>query len=143
MADFIIAIARPVDIEAIEGMQSMIPGAVDKRELEDAVLAGRCFVASSGSAIVGFAVLASWFFGRSFLSRLAVHTDFQRRGIATALIRSARSAAGSELFTSTNRSNIAARRLFEGLEFVPSGIIENLDEGDPELIYYYGRATLT
>ncbi|WZB72100.1 hypothetical protein WJ968_11125 [Achromobacter xylosoxidans] len=41
----------------------------------------------------------------------------------------------AKLFTSTNQSNVAARRLMAKAGFVPSGMIENLDEGDPELVY--------
>jgi RimJ/RimL family protein N-acetyltransferase len=40
------------------------------------------------------------------------------------------------LFTSTNQSNIAMQRLCESCGFERSGIVENLDEGDPELIYF-------
>ncbi|MFJ4389225.1 hypothetical protein [Pseudomonas soli] len=36
---------------------------------------------------------------------------------------------------STNRSNEPMRRLLERQRFVASGVVENLDEGDPEQIY--------
>ena len=41
-----------------------------------------------------------------------------------------------DLFTSTNQSNIPAQRLFEKLGYTKTGIIENLDEGDPEIFYF-------
>ena len=43
---------------------------------------------------------------------------------------------GEKLFTSTNESNAPMQRLCEKLEYVRSGRIENLDEGDPEIVYF-------
>ena len=39
------------------------------------------------------------------------------------------------MFTSTNQSNLPMQRLCDRLGYVKSGYVENLDEGDPELIY--------
>ena len=63
--------------------------------------------------------------------------DKRRQGIATALVQVVedRSSSG-KLFTSTNRSNTAMRKLCDRLGFQPSGVVENLDNGDPELIYF-------
>ena len=41
-----------------------------------------------------------------------------------------------QLFTSTNRSNLPMRRLCDRLGFQRSGVVENLDNDDPELVYY-------
>jgi hypothetical protein len=41
-----------------------------------------------------------------------------------------------KLFTSTNESNIPMQQLCERLGYARSGLIENLDEGDPEIIYF-------
>jgi len=41
-----------------------------------------------------------------------------------------------KLFTSTNESNAPMRALLAKLGFSPSGVIENLDEGDPELVFF-------
>ena len=63
--------------------------------------------------------------------------DKRRQGIATALVQVVedRSSSG-KLFTSTNRSNTAMRKLCDRLGFQPSGVVENLDNGDRELIYF-------
>nr|WP_252091205.1 hypothetical protein [Pseudomonas sp. MWU13-3659] len=42
-----------------------------------------------------------------------------------------------KLFTSTNRSNAPMRRLLERQGFVESGVVEHLDEGDPEQVYFW------
>jgi hypothetical protein len=41
----------------------------------------------------------------------------------------------AKLFTSTNQSNKPMQVLLNRLGYRPSGVIENLDEGDPELVY--------
>lgn len=38
---------------------------------------------------------------------------------------------------STNRSNEPMRRLLERQGFVASGVVENLDQGDPERVYFW------
>jgi len=41
----------------------------------------------------------------------------------------------AKVFSSTNQSNRRMHQLFHNLGFVKSGFIDNLDEGDPEIIY--------
>jgi hypothetical protein len=41
-----------------------------------------------------------------------------------------------KLFTSTNQSNTVMQTLCEKLGYVRSGWIENLDDDDPEIIYF-------
>jgi len=97
---------------------------------------GRLLVAEIDGELVGYAALGR-FFGYDFLELLAVRPDRRRQGIATALIRGVEERASSgKLFTSTNRSNKPMRRLCLRLGFRPSGVVENLDGGDPELVYY-------
>ena len=103
---------------------------------ERAASKGRLLVAELDGELVGYAAQGR-FFGYDFLELLAVRPDKRRQGIATALIRAveARSTSG-KLFTSTNESNTPMRRLCERLGFQPSGVVENLDQDDPELIYF-------
>jgi GNAT superfamily N-acetyltransferase len=98
--------------------------------------AGECFVARDGDRIDGFAVFDRSFFEYPFIALLYVEPSRRRRGIAAALIRHIESICpGDRLFTSTNESNIVMQRVCEALGFTRSGYIENLDEGDPELVY--------
>ena len=41
-----------------------------------------------------------------------------------------------KLFTSTNLSNLPMQSLLAKLEYQLSGVIHNLDEGDPEIVYF-------
>jgi GNAT superfamily N-acetyltransferase len=97
---------------------------------------GRLLVAELDGELVGYAAQGR-FFGYDFLELLAVRPDKRRQGIATALVRAveARSHSG-KLFTSTNRSNRPMKRLCLRLGFDRSGVVENLDNGDPELVYF-------
>ena len=130
--------ALEIDIETICTLDSIVPGNHSRRNLLiNAIKANQCLVAKIRNTITGFAILEQSFYCQGFLSLLIVHPDYRRRGIATALIRHIESTCPTEkLFTSTNKSNVTAQRMFEALGFVRSGYIENLDEGDPEIIYF-------
>jgi RimJ/RimL family protein N-acetyltransferase len=68
---------------------------------------------------------------------LVVETAYRRQGVGTKLIEAWEKTADTvKLFTSTNESNLSMQRLCERLGYVRSGFIENLDEGDPEVIYF-------
>ncbi len=72
-----------------------------------------------------------------FIDLLIVHPDQRRKGAATALIEHiVTTCPGDKLFTSTNQSNAPMQALCERLGFVKSGWIDNLDPGDPEIIYF-------
>lgn len=105
-------------------------------EIADWLGQGHCFCGEIDGAIAGYGVVQRHFFGRPFLAMLMVHEDYRGQGVGTALIAYAvRLAAGEQLWTSTNQSNQRMRRLLEHLGFTPSGVIEGLDEGDPELVF--------
>lgn len=87
--------------------------------------------------VVGYVVADASFFGYPFVWLVVVGAAHRRRGIATALMRHAESMfPPGKRFTSTNESNLGSQRLLESLGYRRSGLIENLDEGDPEIIYY-------
>jgi GNAT superfamily N-acetyltransferase len=95
----------------------------------------RLLVAERDGRIVGYATHGR-FFEYDFLELIVVRASNRRSGVATALVGAVETAAESgKLFTSTNESNVPMRRLCERLGFEPSGVIENLDEGDPELVF--------
>ena len=101
-----------------------------------AIAEGRCLVARDGGTVTGFAIQDRSLFGQPFLSLLKVRPVDRRRGLGTALVQAAiATTEGDRLFSSTNASNTAMRMLLGRLGFVSSGFIENLDPGDPELIY--------
>jgi GNAT superfamily N-acetyltransferase len=101
-----------------------------------AVMGDRALVAEVRGEVVGFCVDGE-FYSCAFLELIFVADDHRRRGIGTALVRAWEEQADSpKLFTSTNQSSLPMQRLCERLGYVRSGFIENLDEGDPELVYF-------
>jgi ribosomal protein S18 acetylase RimI-like enzyme len=106
--------------------------------VKKSVKAGKCWLALISDKPAGFGILDNTlFYGRSFIELLIVHPEFRRRRVATSIIRKLEQICPTnDLFTSTNESNVAARKTYEANGFIRSGYVENLDEGDPEIIYY-------
>ncbi len=104
--------------------------------IDGAIAEGRCLLVREGDEVAGFAIHDRSLFGQPFLSLLRVRTAARRRGMGTALVQATiATTEGDRLFSSTNASNTAMRMLLGRLGFIASGFIENLDPGDPELIY--------
>ena len=99
---------------------------------------GSCFVAEQvGGPITAYGVMRDTFFHQSFIETIYVCPDFRRCGLGAALLRHMeKGCATPKLFTSTNRSNTAMRALLARENFRESGLIDNLDEGDPEVVYF-------
>jgi GNAT superfamily N-acetyltransferase len=133
----IIERASSGDFEHICALDETRHAGVSRRRLiGEACTHGRAAVARVDDIIRGFVIFDESFFDQFYVRLLLVHPDFRRRGLATALMRAAElDCQTGKLFTSTNQSNLPMQRLCERLGFVKSGYVENLDEGDPELIY--------
>ena len=134
----IIEDATELDLECIRTLDRMVLGNSGRRDfLDNTIKSGQCLIARTEDAPVGFAVLNQSFYGHAFIALLIVHPEHRRRGVATALIRHIESVCPTEkLFTSTNESNEPMQRLCETLGFVRSGYIENLDAGNPEIVFF-------
>ena len=87
------------------------------------------------------AALTTSFFHAPYVEMLMVAAAARRSGVGLALLGHCTMLVGDgeKLWSSTNRSNAPMQALFARAGFMPSGIVENLDEGDPELIYLYRR----
>ncbi|WP_139992996.1 GNAT family N-acetyltransferase [Paenibacillus paridis] len=125
-------------IPSICEIDSLVIGSRSReQQLTEAVAKQQCIVAIEKETIIGFAVFDASFFGYDYLSLLIVNPSFRRKGAARALIQYIEShCTTAKLFTSTNESNATMQRVCESVGFERSGIIENLDDGDPEWIYF-------
>lgn len=104
--------------------------------IEQALLELRVHLVLAGDKPVGYAVLRHDWFGWPFLEMLVVHPDHRRQGAGGALLRHLLAGLeGFRVFASANRSNLAMQSLLKSLGFIESGVIHNLDEGDPELVF--------
>ncbi|HAV2277885.1 TPA: GNAT family N-acetyltransferase [Serratia marcescens] len=96
-----------------------------------------CYLAEEQDVVMGYGVLHYHFFGCGFIEMLMVGERYRRRGVGQALITALKShCRHPKLFTSTNRSNLAMQRLLLNAGFVASGQIDNLDDGDPEQVFF-------
>ncbi len=108
-----------------------------RRELIRRTIAGGlCFVFVEDERVVGYGALEYSFYGNGFIAVLYVHPDHRRRRIGYGLMQHLEAQCKtSKLFTSTNLSNLPMQSLLVTLGYQLSGIIHNLDPGDPELVY--------
>jgi len=101
-----------------------------------------CYIAEQQGIAMGYGVLNYHFFGCGFIEMLMVGEHSRRRGIGLALIAALRSRCQHpKLFTSTNRSNLPMQRLLLNAGFIASGQVDNLDDGDPEAIFFIPALT--
>jgi GNAT superfamily N-acetyltransferase len=133
-----IRFAQRSDINRLIGVDSLAtPDSRRLRLLERAIDNQQCLVAELDSEVVGFAQFSRCFFDNMFVELLVTRSDRRRRGVARALMRHVeRICPTRKLFSSTNRSNQAAHELFHHCGFVETGYIDNLDESDPEIVYF-------
>lgn len=117
-----------------------IDGAVEVSHsayLLEALRQRQMLVARAGEQYLGYAVVTQHFYGYPFIDLLVVRTEARRKGVAQALVAYIeKTQPGEKLFTSTNESNAPMHTLLAKLGYVRSGWVDNLDEGDPEIIYF-------
>ena len=126
------------DIEALCTLDHIARREDERREfIRREVVSDHCFVAVFDETVVGYVVLNYTFYNNGCIDMLYIHSDYRRRGAATALVRQMELRCRTpKLFTSTNQSNLSMQSMLAKLGYEPSGIIHNLDEGDPELVYF-------
>lgn len=134
----LVRMAKPEELHALIRIDAYAQSHASRVvQLERALLTGTCLVAEHRGELAAYLVLEQSFFGQGFIPLVCVARNHRKQGLGSALLAAAEAACPtSRLFTSTNASNIAAQRLFARAGFVRSGIIENLDAGDPELVYF-------
>ena len=133
-----IDVAQEIDIGEMVALDALVIGNSSRRNLiTQTVKQHQGYVARQENRIVGFLLMHQHFFELPFIELLLVHPSFRRQGIGTALMQHIEMlSTPGKLFTSTNVSNERMQRLCERLGYIRSGIIENLDEDDPELFYF-------
>ncbi len=134
-------IIRPAvedDIETLCSFDLIAQYENERREfIRCEVTSGNCFVAVTNETVIGYGVLNYTFYHLGYIEMLYVHLDYRRSGAGVALLKHLESLCQTaKLFTSTNLSNLPMQSLLAKLNYVLSGVIHNLDEDDPEIVYF-------
>ena len=130
--------AKKSDIEAIISVDHVAAHDENRRRrICEWVSGDSTIVAVVDDVVVGYAVLEYTFFSQGFISMLIVAEASRRKGVGTALVSHLEEICKTgKLFTSTNESNEPMQALMQSMSYEPSGVVHNLDDGDPELFYF-------
>jgi GNAT superfamily N-acetyltransferase len=126
------------DKEAIFQIDQSVIGLCNrKNEIIDSIIQKRCLILCNSNKIIGYLIFNDNFFGRRFIELLVVHKDYQRKGYGEDILKHFENEyVENEVFTSTNQSNIPMKMVLVKMGYLESGIINNLDKDDPEIIFY-------
>ncbi|MEI2467962.1 GNAT family N-acetyltransferase [Niallia taxi] len=133
--------AQLINLDDIVKIDELVIGNKSRCEsIRKAIKEERCIVANDKNLIVGYLIFDTNFFGCSFISLIIVSQTERRKGYATSLIEYFINISPTKkIFSSTNKSNQTMQEVFKASGFLQSGLIENLDEGDPEVIYHKSK----
>lgn len=130
--------AQIEDLDKLVNIDREVIGDDRRRDsIKEAIEAETCIAVTEEDQIVGFLLYDTSFFGCSFISLIIVLSNKRRKGYASLMIEYMVSHSPTKkVFSSTNQSNVNMQNVFIKNGFIQSGKIENLDEEDPEIIYY-------
>ncbi|MCC5802451.1 GNAT family N-acetyltransferase [Rossellomorea vietnamensis] len=129
--------AQLSDLEPIVSIDQQVIGHANRKgEIERAIREQACLVINEGKA-TGFLLFNTEFFENAFVSLIIIAPEERRKGYASSLLKYFEKISPTEkIFSSTNQSNIEMQKVLQKNGYTPSGMIKNLDPGDPELIYF-------
>lgn len=137
--DNFIKIAKLKDLEEIIKIDVLIINSDERKDkIKSYIEKKQCLVYSYESVIRGFLIYHFHFFEQPFVELLMVSPDYRRKGVASSLLKAFENniCNYNKAFTSTNESNKKMQTVLDKNGYSRSGIVNNLDEGDPELIYF-------
>jgi len=127
------------DVESIRSFDRVAHADAERSNfIERSIAEGNCFViaADNENSLVAYGVLEYSFYNYGFISMLYVDPNHRRQRYGAALMNHLESMCRTgKIFTSTNLSNVLMQSLLSNLGYKLSGVIHNLDEDDPELVY--------
>jgi len=125
------------DVNKILEIETLIIGHKNRKHMiEEFINSDHCIVEKEADRILGYLLYNNSFYGNNFIELLMVHPKYQKKGIGSKLISHYEKIVGEgKIFTSTNRSNTKMNNLLYKKNFIDSGVIYNLDENDPEMIF--------
>ena len=146
MPDVWVRPCETADLAAIGSLDPQVEaGSARWHHLRDRVEHGRAIVliavdAPTGAITAYVVVEPAAFFGRDFVELLVVGDSWRRKGIGAHLLQVAfERCATDDVFVSTNESNAPMRALLRANGWSVSGVLDGLDDGDPEWVYFRRR----
>ena len=129
--------AKIEDLDEILELDYLVVGSLDRGNfIKESIERDNCFILRDNT-IKALLIYDKSFFDNTFISLVVVHPLERRKGYASKLIKELiKTAPTDKIFSSTNKSNLTMKKVFKSLGFIESGLVENLDEGDPEIFYY-------
>jgi GNAT superfamily N-acetyltransferase len=129
--------AADTDIEQIVRVDSPLQIKLPRRvSVQNAIGQGECFIALHDRILVGYGIMNHAFFDRGFVSLVYVDPTHRRRGVGSRLFDEFESRCrSSRIFTSTNLSNLPMHGFLASRCYTLSGVVQDIDEGDPEMFY--------
>ena len=136
MAPFSLRRATSDDLELVLTIDDLAAEDAGRRAwIERTLTGGGVFLLEEEARPVAYGVLDT-FFGHPFVAMLYVPRRHRGVGAGEALLRHLTDVTGApKVFSSTNLSNAPMHALFRKLGWVVSGLLDHLDEGDPEVVY--------
>jgi ribosomal protein S18 acetylase RimI-like enzyme len=135
------AIIRPgilADAAILKSLDSVVPldparaDCVDLWLRQDTVL-----VAEVEGRAVGYGVFNHGFFHQGQVEMLMLHPQFRGQEIGARLLKALEERCDTpKLFVTTNLTNQPMQKLLLRLGYAACGYIEELDPGDPELVFF-------
>lgn len=132
-----IRLGQPADAQALKSLDSVVPvdptraDSIDEWLSEDTVL-----VAEAEGRVVGYGVFNHGFFHQSQVDMLMLHPEYRGRRIGEQLLSALEAKCDTpKFFVTTNLSNHPMQRLLVRMGYVACGYIDELDPGDPELVF--------
>lgn len=129
--------AEPNDLVQIQEFDYVMHESDARKDAAvEAIGEGRALVIETHGAVVGYGIIHHQFFARSFIDLVYIAEDERNRGLGPRLLEALEGLAKSlQVFTSTNESNVHMQHVLEAEGYRRVGRIEELDPGDPELVY--------
>ena len=128
---------QPADAEILKAVDSVAPLDATRAEFigkwlrEDKVV-----VAEADGRVVGYAVFNHAFFHQGQAEMLMVHPEYRGRRIGEQLLKALEEMCDTpKFFVTTNLSNHRMQRLLLRMGYSACGYIDELDPGDPELVF--------
>lgn len=125
------------DINALTDVDSVIPNDPQRAVFIETWLGNDIvLIAELAGRVIGYSVFNHRFFHQGQVDMLMIHPDFRGRHIGEYLLKAIEEICDTpKLYVTTNLSNHRMQRLLLRMRYQPCGYIDELDPGDPELIF--------